>query len=249
MKQTAININSITTTSTMITSLPFDIAIKIALSLQVLDICALGSCSRFFRDICASDCLWEPLAKERWPSLSSGSSTMGWRVIYVRLHREMAYKAMVVVESVEHSSSSRDGSLEVGHYHKAIQDLTSMNLSFKDIQFFLFNPNLNVLLHLVGLHYCVTSLKVPAGDIMEALVSCKISERRVCVKWWKIATWFFGFHMREEPHSRRVRLADFMMDKGEDILRILEKGAVHEVFRVEICGLNATTTERSCRSS
>lgn len=29
--------------------------------------CSLGSCSRFWRELCGSDCVWEGLCKDRWP--------------------------------------------------------------------------------------------------------------------------------------------------------------------------------------
>ncbi|KAL6581869.1 hypothetical protein OROMI_005883 [Orobanche minor] len=51
-------------------SLPDDIALKIASSLQVIDVCSLGSCSRFWRDLCGSDYVWEALCKDRWCGLS-----------------------------------------------------------------------------------------------------------------------------------------------------------------------------------
>lgn len=45
---------------------------------QVTDLCALSSCSRFWRELCGSDILWEPLFKERWPVLSTfdGDNTL-----------------------------------------------------------------------------------------------------------------------------------------------------------------------------
>ncbi|EEF45483.1 uncharacterized protein LOC8262389 [Ricinus communis] len=246
-----------TPSTALISLLPFDIAIKIVLSLEVLDVCALGSCSRLWRELCRSDCLWESLTKQRWPSVSlpflcnSSSSTTdplvkGWREIYVRLHEEMAGKATALVEFVEHSSPY--DSLEVGEYYKALQDLYSMQLAFTDVQMFLFKPRLNVLLNLVGLHYCIFGLKVPAEHVMDALLSCKVSERQVCVKWWKIGRWFFGFHMTEEPHSRTVSLADLTTEKGEEILKVLHRGAIHEVLRIEISISNAATTPGSCQS-
>ncbi|KAM7252682.1 hypothetical protein ACFE04_008191 [Oxalis oulophora] len=33
--------------------------------------------------------------------------------------------------------------------------------------------------------------------IKEALESCRISNRQVCVKWWKLGIWFYIFRMRE----------------------------------------------------
>jgi hypothetical protein len=55
-------------------SLPQDIILKIGSSLQVIDLCALSSCSTFWRELCGSDILWEPLFRQRWPLLSSFES-------------------------------------------------------------------------------------------------------------------------------------------------------------------------------
>ncbi|KAF2311002.1 hypothetical protein GH714_018997 [Hevea brasiliensis] len=239
MKQISSNIQS---------SLPLDIALKIASTLEVLDVCALGGCSRFWREICGSDCVWESLTRERWPLLtfpnkSSSSSdpvTKGWREIYIKMHRETAGKATTVVEFVENCSSSE--LLEVGDYYKAIEDLFSMQLAFRDVQMFLFKPTLNVLLNLVGLHYCIFCLQVPVRHVMDALLSCKISERQVCVKWWKLGRWFYGFRMRDESHSRMVSLADLLTNKGEEVLGVLRRGAIHEVLHVEICISNVAST-------
>lgn len=32
--------------------------------------CSLGSCSRFWRELCGSDCVWQALCKGRWPAIS-----------------------------------------------------------------------------------------------------------------------------------------------------------------------------------
>ncbi|KAF6176656.1 hypothetical protein GIB67_034518 [Kingdonia uniflora] len=62
-------------------SIPDDIALHIASSLKVSDVCALGSCSRLWRKLCSSDYIWLSLSRNRWPSLdfsklSSASSTV-----------------------------------------------------------------------------------------------------------------------------------------------------------------------------
>lgn len=33
------------------------------------DVCSLGSCSRFWRELCGSDCVWEALCRDRWPAI------------------------------------------------------------------------------------------------------------------------------------------------------------------------------------
>ncbi|KAL5541793.1 hypothetical protein UlMin_009503 [Ulmus minor] len=224
-------------------SLPDDIALKIASLLQVGDLCALGSCSRFWRELCRSECLWESLTRERWPLLGfsgdcSSSSTsiqspfQGWRSFYIRNHNEMASRAMEVVKFVEESSLSE--SLEVGDYLRTITDLHAMQFGFKDVELLLLKPKLNALLNLIGIHYCINCLGVPAEDIVEALEQSKISDRQVCVKWWKLGRWFYGFRMKDEARSRWVALVDMALAKEEEVLAVLHRGAIHEVLRVQI---------------
>ena len=73
----------------------------------------------------------------------------------------MEGRAMDVVSFVERSSLSISGSIEVGDYLKAIENLQAMQLGFKDIEMLLFKPKLNPLLNLVGVHYCISWLRVP----------------------------------------------------------------------------------------
>ncbi|XVF28409.1 hypothetical protein REPUB_Repub15cG0027100 [Reevesia pubescens] len=113
----------------------------------------------------------------------------------------------------------------------------------------LFKPKLNVFLNLVGLHYCLTILQVPASRVMEALQSSKISDRQVCVNWWKLGRWFYGFRMRDESHSRCVSLEDFATAKDVEVLRVLNRGAIHEVLRVQISFANSTSNLQSSQSS
>ncbi|XP_022137972.1 uncharacterized protein LOC111009254 isoform X2 [Momordica charantia] len=229
--------------------LPIDVALKIASSLQASDICALACCSRLCREICDLDCLWESLARERWPyinaSSSSGSSSStlakppistGWRNFYIRKHIEISGKAKAAVKFIEQCSPSTP--IEAGDYHRAIAGLWDLKLSFVDVQMVLFKPQLNELLNLVGLHYCKNWLQVPANQVMEALLSHKISEKHVYVKWWKLGRWFYGFRMRDEHQTRRVSLAELIAAEGEDILGVLSRGAVHEVLRVQIAAVN-----------
>lgn len=231
--------------------IPFDIALKIASSLQLSDVCSLGSCSRFWRELCASDFIWVSLSRNRWPSFvlskeSSALEILGWKGFYVERHNNMAHRASVIVKYVEKCSQS--GSLEVGAYLKAMEDLSVMQLGFKDIHMFLFKPKLNVLLNLVGLHYCINWLGVPAEYAAEALDISKISDRKVCVRWWKLGRWLHGFRMRDESHSRCVSLLDLAIEKDNEVLGVLHRGAVHEVLRVQISVANPTHTPWSCPS-
>lgn len=69
--------------------------------------------------------------------------------------------------------------------------------------------------------------------MVEALNRRKISERQVCVQWWKLGRWFNGFRLRDELHSRSVTLGD-LVAYNEEVLGVLHRGAIHEVIRVQI---------------
>lgn len=242
------------------TSLPEDIAVKIASSLELPDVCSLGCCSRYWRELCGSEFIWESLSRKRWPRISvdSNSRTLeipqnfdsfseGWREFYINQHNELAHRTLPIVKFVEESSQS--DSLEVGDYLKAIQEMSSIQLGFKDVQMLFFKPGLNVLLNLVGLHYCLNHLQVPAAYVLEALQSCKISDRQVCVRWWKLGRWFYGYRMRDESHVRLIRLADLATEKEENVLAVLHRGAIHEVLRVQISLIKSTSISWSSQSS
>ncbi|KAK6265455.1 hypothetical protein QUC31_016292 [Theobroma cacao] len=269
-------------------SLPNDVALKIASSLEVPDLSSLGCCSRVWRDLCGSDCLWKSLVRERWPLLNEAAlqdpNFKGWRGFYKKQHKEVAGRAASVVKFVEQCSLSE--SLEVSNYLKAIECLRSMQFGFKDVQMVLFKPKLNVLLNLVGLHYCLNCLQVPwrltvvsseefssltvsdrklvflgdddrtlhdfpyvgmhpkpklASHVTEALQSSKISDRQVCVKWWKFGRRFYGFRMRDESHSRCISLQDLATAKEEEVLGVLERGAIHEVLQVQLSVADSTS--------
>ncbi|OMO98414.1 hypothetical protein COLO4_13925 [Corchorus olitorius] len=230
--------------------LPNDVALKIASSLEVSDLSSLGSCSRVWRELCKSDCLWESLVRQRWPLLNEAvfknPNFEGWRGFYIKQHKEMMNRAASVVKFVEQCSPS--DSLEVNDHLHAIECLRSIQFGFKDVQLLLFKPKLNVLLNLVGLHYCLNRLRVPASDVVEALESSKISDRQVCVKWWKLGRWFYGFRMRDESHSRCISLEDLATSKAEEVLGVLDRGAIHEVLRVQISLANSTSNHWSSQS-
>ncbi|KAM7463042.1 hypothetical protein LguiA_031163 [Lonicera macranthoides] len=246
-------------------SLPDDIAFKITSSLQVPDICSLGSCSRFWRELCESDCVWASLCRDRWPALDLDyqdsapqfenplldqhldSTLKGWRGFYISKHYDIMVKAATIVDFAKQYWSSE--SIEARNYLSAIEDLCSMQLGFKDVQMFFLKPQLSVLLNLVGLHYCVSWLGVPGELVMEVLSRCNISERQVCVQWWKLGRWSNGFRMRDEVHSRQVSMGDLAMAKQEEVLGVLHRGAVHEVLRVQISSAKPIRTPWSCQSA
>ncbi|KAK7264586.1 hypothetical protein RJT34_32195 [Clitoria ternatea] len=239
-------------------SLPEDVAFKIASLLQVRDLCALGCCSRLWRELCFSDCIWESLFRNRWPSLSSfhfpaaaSSSSIDspnfkkWKKLYLERHLELGVRARSVEKFME--ACSRCESIEVGDYLKAVDTLIGARFGFEDMQRFLFNPQMNVLLNLVGVHYCLTNLGIPGENLVEALRTHEISDRRVCVKWWKVGRWFYGFRMRDESHSRWISLTDLVTEDDENILGVLRRGTIHEVLRVQISAVGHTSTPWSCQ--
>lgn len=79
----------------------------------------------------------------------------------------MASAVSAVIKYVEESTQS--GSLEIRFYMKAIGDLTSMKLGFRDVQLFLFRREQNVLLNLIGCHYCISFLEIPVSNPLHKL--------------------------------------------------------------------------------
>ncbi|PIN16038.1 hypothetical protein CDL12_11307 [Handroanthus impetiginosus] len=241
-------------------SLPDDIALKIASSLEVVDVCSLGSCSRFWRELCGSDCVWKGLCKDRWPGLSVDetsaafqsdynevdqdldSNSKGWKGYYISKHCEMAEKAALVADFVERALAFE--SIEVGNYLKVIDLLQSLQFGFQDVQMFLLKPNLNVLLNLVGLHYCIVWLGVPADNVIKALDTSQVSQRQVSVQWWKLGRWFYGFRLRDEFHCRNISLGE-LATCNEEVLGVLRRGAIHEVIRVQISAAKPSHTSWS----
>ncbi|KAF3774860.1 hypothetical protein EJ110_NYTH52143 [Nymphaea thermarum] len=232
--------------------LPHDVAHHIASLLPVSDLCSLGSTSRTWRDLCSSDRIWSTLSKDRWPAINleesqllettgkheekdeeaSTASIQVWKGVYVKWHREMADRAATVVKFVTKCSSHE--SLEVGDYLKAVKILCDLQLGFKDVQLYIFTKENNVLLNLIGLHYSIFMLQVQTNDIAEALCLCRVSNRRVCVRWWKLGRWVYGFRQRDEVRVNRVSLLDILKPENQETLWVLERGVVHEVLRVQI---------------
>ncbi|KAK8709791.1 hypothetical protein V6N13_060793 [Hibiscus sabdariffa] len=212
-------------------SIPNDIALRIASSLEVPDLSSLSCCSRVWREICGSDCLWEPLVKERWSLLYEtvkNPNFKDWQGFYVKQHREKAVQVASVVNLVEHCSRSE--SIEIVDCLQAIECLQTMQFGFKDVQMLLLKPKLNALLNLIGLLYCLNILRVPAFRIVEALRNSQIADLQVRVQWWKPGRWFYGFHIRNESHSRCVSLEDLAMAKDEEVLAVLQLEATHELL-------------------
>jgi len=69
---------------------------------------------------------------------------------------------------------------------------------------------------------------------MEAINRQKISDRQICLRWWKLGRWRNGFRLRDEAISRHASLRDLAMAREQEVLDVLHRGAIHEVLRVQI---------------
>lgn len=109
-------------------------------------------------------------------------------------------------------------------------------------------PNIATDFYIYDLGLKLPNCNDQAEYAAEALDISKISDRKVCVRWWKLGRWLHGFRMRDESHSRCVSLLDLAIEKDNEVLGVLHRGAVHEVLRVQISVANPTHTPWSCPS-
>ncbi|XVE82064.1 hypothetical protein DITRI_Ditri15bG0116700 [Diplodiscus trichospermus] len=219
-------------------SLPDDVALKIASFLEVQDLSSLGCCSRIWREVCRSDCLWEQLYRERWPrfyeavlkdkspnfflAACKGPNFKGWRACYIEQHEAMAVDTAYVAEIVERCLLPASQSLEIRDFMQTMGWLGLKHFGFKDVQIFFFKSKLDVLLNLVGLHYCRRLLQVPASHVVEALQSSKISDRQVRFNWREIVRLANGFCGPDESHSRCISLEDLAITEDEKMLGMFD---------------------------
>ncbi|XP_024314995.1 uncharacterized protein LOC100824382 isoform X2 [Brachypodium distachyon] len=227
--------------------LPEDIAIAVASRLQEADVCALGGCSRSWRSACDADFVWEGLFRRRWPVTAAtvvaggragASSVQGWKALYINHHGRTAVAISRVIEFVE--SSTHNGSLEAEYYLKAIADLALMkDIGFVNVQFFLLSRNRSAIINLIGLHYSIACLHIlmhfffQPNEVDKALQASQIAERKVCVSLLKLGRWFYGFRLPDDYESTKISLSGLTSAEGAKVLVILNRGAVHEVFRLQ----------------
>lgn len=88
-------------------------------------------------------------------------------------------------------------------------------------------------------------VRLQADRVMEALYRSKISDRQICVQWWKLGRWSSGFRLRDESITRRASLRDLAMTKEQEVLDVLYRGAIHEVIRVQISSPKPTSSHWS----
>lgn len=101
----------------------------------------------------------------------------------------------------------------------------------------------NIIIHKMVVSWQVDTLK-------EALESKNIGGRNVCVTWWRLGRWFYGFRMRDEWHSCASTLMKLLLDEDEElVLGVLQRGAVHEVLRIQISANDHRTSSSTSWSS
>jgi hypothetical protein len=61
-----------------------------------------------------------------------------------------------------------------------------------------------------------------------------VADKMVCVNLLKLGRWFYGFRLPDETESHKVSLRELTMAKGAAVLALLNRGAVHEVFRLRV---------------
>ncbi|GAA0153985.1 hypothetical protein LIER_12092 [Lithospermum erythrorhizon] len=205
--------------------LPYDLDFKIVSSLQVSDLCSVGSCSGgIYVGLILYGNLYvkiDGLHSIVLDNQDSEENVKGWRAVYATKHAEMAKKADLILNFLDPDFSSFEG-------------MHSMQFGFQDVEMFFFKPKMNLLLNLAGLHYCINAFR-------EALNNLNIQSRQVCVQWWKLGRWHYGHRLQDDMQSREVSLADLAEDKRKEVLSVLHRGAVHEVLRVRITNMGHNT--------
>ncbi|KAJ4802171.1 F-box-like protein [Rhynchospora pubera] len=229
-----------------------DVALTIISLLEARDVCSLGCCSCFWRDLCFSNCVWAHLFRRRWPHAdvaqlnrstcaASGETPLippeGWKALYIESHKKIAQETSFAIHEIDQGAPLN--SLEVTRYLSAIKQLSTLSLGFEDVCLFLFRPKLSVVVNLIGLHYSILYLHIPPKEVFEALTRCQVARRQVCLSWLKVGRWLHGFRLRDENYTRRISLEELTMSEEEPILAMLNRGAVHEVIRIQICSADS----------
>ncbi|GJP35662.1 hypothetical protein CLOM_g20180 [Closterium sp. NIES-68] len=133
-----------------------------------------------------------------------------WRKRFRQRAAEVGAVAAVLTSYA--ASAARQDSLEVADYHRALKLLACSRLVFADVARLLLQPQLSVLLNLLGVHHALMNLRVEPSLLLSAVLASGIGRRVVCVRWWVLGAWgHVGFRMRDEMHTASVRLKDFVV--------------------------------------
>ncbi|KAJ4816927.1 F-box-like protein [Rhynchospora pubera] len=117
-------------------------------------------------------------------------------------------------------------------FEDAINLLKSMELNFEDICSVLFSAKLSVQANLIGLHYSVNFLRVKNKDVRDAVVTRRVAERRVHLKWFRATRYFDLLHMPEQRCYLTRSIWKIAMDK--EFLALLNQGHTANIREVRI---------------
>lgn len=96
----------------------------------------------------------------------------GWQATYRNSHMEMGRRAKAVVELVK--ARTRHESVEVADYQNGLMLLSTTGLALYDVLLFLLTPVHNVLINLIGLHYCLFHLGAQVRFASSTAISLEI---------------------------------------------------------------------------
>ncbi|GBG76089.1 hypothetical protein CBR_g21749 [Chara braunii] len=157
----------------------------------------------------------------------AGCGQGSWRLAYMTQRIGVAEKARRAMNILrEHSVRE---SVEIGDYRRALAELHGF-ISFNDVVEHLLKERHSVLVNLLGLHFAVLHLGVSVDDVLRALKRGGVANRKVCVRLWSIGGLVMGYRRRDEMQVINKQLADCC----NDVVHILERGAMHEVRRIQI---------------
>ena len=70
--------------------------------------------------------------------------------------------------------------------------------------------------------------------LKEALAKNQIADKHICLRWWSLGQWMNGFRRGDEMHVCIAPLSKLLEPKQEQLLYVIQRGAIHEVLRVQI---------------
>ena len=100
----------------------------------------------------------------------------GWQAAYRNSHMEMGRRAKAVVELVK--ARTRHESVEVADYQNGLMLLSTTGLALYDVLMFLLSPVHNVLINLIGLHYCLFHLNAQVRKLTPISLTCILNHLR-----------------------------------------------------------------------
>ncbi|KAL8171417.1 hypothetical protein V2J09_023221 [Rumex salicifolius] len=143
-------------------------------------------------------------------ALKIASSLPDWKGFYAKRHKEIANASASVVSFIN-QSTSESNSIDLRGYRKVYDQLALVQFGFNDIDSFLFDSEISIVLNLLGLHYSIKCLKVPPEIAVEALRRRKIYERGFKIECIKLVRQNFQCTLVSERQSRSFSLHNLAM--------------------------------------